>query len=59
MDKTIKLTSEQQRKVLFRLLGYIKPHKKAVMIAFCLLILSTLGELAGPYLIKVFIDDYF
>lgn len=47
MDKTIKLTSEQQRKVLFRLLGYIKPHKKAVMIAFGLLILSTLGELAG------------
>ena len=58
MDKTIKLTSEQQRKVLFRLLGYIKPHKKAVMIAFGLLLLSTLGELAGPYLIKIFIDDY-
>ena len=58
MDKTIKLTSEEQRKVLFRLLSYIRPHKKGVMFAFLLLFLSTLGELAGPYLIKIFIDDY-
>ncbi|KAB7663583.1 ABC transporter ATP-binding protein [Bacillus sp. B1-b2] len=58
MDKTIKLTSKEQRKVLLRLLQYIKPHKKSVILAFLLLFLSTLGELAGPYLIKVFIDDY-
>ncbi|WP_246939663.1 ABC transporter ATP-binding protein [Bacillus pinisoli] len=50
--------SKEQRKVLHRLLSYSKPHKKALLGAFVLLIFGTLGEILGPYLIKVFIDDY-
>lgn len=52
------LTSKEQKKVLFRLLNYVKPHKKQITIAFLLLAFSTLCEAAGPYIIKIFIDDY-
>ena len=58
MDETAKLTEKEQRNVLYRLLSYTKPHKKALILAFSLLVLTTLGELAGPMLVKIFIDDY-
>jgi ATP-binding cassette, subfamily B, multidrug efflux pump len=58
MDETRKLTEKEQRNVLYRLLAYTKPHKKALILAFSLLVLTTLGELAGPILVKIFIDDY-
>ncbi|WP_456275393.1 ABC transporter ATP-binding protein [Bacillus sp. AK128] len=48
----------KQQKVLRRLLAYSTPHKKSLLIAFTLLIFGTLGEILGPYLVKVFIDDY-
>ncbi|HEU4964171.1 MAG TPA: ABC transporter transmembrane domain-containing protein [Bacilli bacterium] len=44
--------------VLRRLLGYLKPHRKALTIAFLLLLLATVADVTGPILIKVFIDDY-
>lgn len=52
------LTEKEQRNILFRLLTYTKPHKKAIIIAFALLLLTTIGDIAGPYLVKIFIDDY-
>lgn len=58
MEETAQLTEKEQKTVLFRLLSYTKPHKRALILAFSLLILTTLGELAGPILVKIFIDDY-
>ncbi|MBA4537237.1 ATP-binding cassette domain-containing protein [Bacillus aquiflavi] len=58
MDKTEVLTGKEQRKVLFRLLSYAKPHMKIIAIAFFLLLLTTLGDIIGPILVKIFIDDY-
>ena len=52
------LTAKQQRTVLKRLLSYTKPHKKQFAFAFSLLVLATIGEIVGPLIIKVFIDDY-
>ncbi|QPA33097.1 ABC transporter ATP-binding protein [Thermaerobacillus caldiproteolyticus] len=56
MDKL--LTPKEQRQVLWRLLSYIKGYKTEAIVAFILLIFATAGELIGPYLVKVFIDDY-
>jgi ATP-binding cassette subfamily B multidrug efflux pump len=53
MDKLMK-----QRHVLYRLLSYTKPHKKVLTIAFILLFIGTAGQVLGPVLIKIFIDDY-
>ncbi|ERN53317.1 ABC transporter transmembrane domain-containing protein [Alkalihalophilus marmarensis] len=52
------LTEKEQRQVLYRLLGYAKPHAKTLSIAFTLLLLATAAELMGPILVKIFIDDY-
>ena len=52
------LTGKEQRAILFRLLKYLVPHKKAVLIAMLLLVLTVIGDVVGPYLIKVFIDDH-
>lgn len=52
------LTEKEQRNVLLRLLAYAKPHKKNIGIAFLLLILTTVGDILGPILVKIFIDDY-
>ncbi len=52
------LTGKEQRAILFRLLKYLVPHKKAVIIAMLLLALTVIGDVLGPYLIKVFIDDH-
>lgn len=47
-----------QRKVLLRLLKYTKPHKKLIIVAFVLLLLTTIGDVLGPIMVKIFIDDY-
>ncbi|MCA1320817.1 ATP-binding cassette domain-containing protein [Bacillus tianshenii] len=52
------LTAKQQRIVLKRLLSYTKPHTKQFVFAFSLLVMATIGEIVGPLIIKVFIDDY-
>ncbi|KGR77768.1 ABC transporter ATP-binding protein [Ureibacillus manganicus] len=58
MSKQTALSGKEQRKVLFRLIRYLVPHKKAVVIALLLLILTVTGDVIGPYLIKVFLDDH-
>ena len=40
------------------MLKYVKPHIKQIIIAFVLLSLVTIGEVSGPILIKIFIDDF-
>lgn len=57
-EKLTPLDSKQQRTVLKRLLAYTKPHIKAILLAFGFLLLTTIGDVIGPILIKVFIDDY-
>ncbi|MBM7619091.1 ATP-binding cassette subfamily B protein [Bacillus tianshenii] len=52
------LTAKQQRIVLKRLLSYTKPHTRQFIFAFSLLVLATIGEIVGPLIIKVFIDDH-
>ncbi|AFM00645.1 MULTISPECIES: ABC transporter ATP-binding protein [Desulfitobacterium] len=47
-----------QGKTILRLLNYLKPHIKALVFAFILLVLGTAADVAGPVLIKVFLDDY-
>lgn len=56
MEKS--LTPKEQRQVLWRLLSYMKTERKTAIVAFFLLITATTFELAGPYLVKIFIDDY-
>ena len=58
MEEKTQLSEREQRKVLFRLLSYTKPHKKIITIAFVLLLLTTVGEIVLPLIVKVFIDDY-
>ncbi|WP_462409349.1 ABC transporter ATP-binding protein [Neobacillus sp. Marseille-QA0830] len=58
MEEKAQLSSSQQRKVLFRLLSYAKPHKKEISFAFLLLLLTTIGDIILPILVKIFIDDY-
>lgn len=59
MDKqTMAMTGKEQRKILFRLLSYTKPHLKLIFFAFALLLLTTVGDVLGPIIIKVFIDDH-
>ncbi|MCZ2258175.1 ABC transporter ATP-binding protein [Sporosarcina sp. G11-34] len=53
-----KLSSKEQWAVVRRLLTYTLPHKRMITIALILLALSVTGEVVGPYLIKIFIDDY-
>lgn len=58
MEEKDQLTEKEQKSVLKRLLSYTKPHTKTLIVAFSLLVLTTLGELAAPILVKIFIDDY-
>ncbi|WP_096154544.1 ABC transporter ATP-binding protein [Bacillus sp. FJAT-45066] len=56
--QTQTITAKEQRTVLKRLLSYAGKYKKEFIFAFILLIFATIGEIIGPYLVKVFIDDY-
>ncbi|MDR6997758.1 ABC transporter transmembrane domain-containing protein [Neobacillus niacini] len=58
MEKSALMNKTTDKKVLFRLLSYTKPHKKALSWAFVLLLLTTIGDIVGPILVKIFIDDY-
>ncbi|MEH7353597.1 ABC transporter transmembrane domain-containing protein [Neobacillus drentensis] len=58
MEEKEHLSEREQRKVLFRLLSYTKPHKKIIILAFILLLLTTIGDIVLPLLVKIFIDDY-
>ncbi|PFA67756.1 multidrug ABC transporter ATP-binding protein [Bacillus sp. AFS015802] len=58
MDRIQTLTPKEQRNIFFRLMRYTKPHKKTILVAFSLLLLTTIGDVLGPIIIKVFIDDY-
>lgn len=58
MEEKVQLSEREQRKVLFRLLSYTKPHKKTITLAFVLLLLTTVGDIVLPILVKIFLDDY-
>ncbi len=58
MEEKIQLTDREQKKILFRLLSYTKPHKKTIVIAFTFLLLTTIGDIILPIIVKIFIDDY-
>ncbi|MED1472546.1 ABC transporter ATP-binding protein [Bacillus salipaludis] len=58
MEKAAYMNKTTDKKVLFRLLSYTKPHKKALSWGFLLLLLTTIGDIVGPILVKIFIDDY-
>jgi len=40
-----------------RLLGYLKPYKKQILLTVFLMLLASGANLIGPYLIKIAIDD--
>lgn len=52
------LSGVNQRKTLLRLMSYTKPHFKTIILAFFFLFLATIGQVLGPILVKIFIDDY-
>lgn len=47
-----------QGRTILRLLAYLKPHLKPLVFAFALLVAGTAADVAGPVLIKIFLDDY-
>lgn len=58
MKKKPSTEGKEQLQVLLRLLRYAKPHKKTIIIAFLMLLVATVGDILGPILVKIFIDDY-
>lgn len=46
------------RRLMKRLLIYLRPYRKLVAISVVILIVSSLAQLAGPYLTKIAIDKY-
>ncbi|MBS4211723.1 MULTISPECIES: ABC transporter ATP-binding protein [Neobacillus] len=58
MEEKVQLSEREQRKVLYRLLSYTKPHKRTITLAFVLLLLTTVGDIVLPILVKIFLDDY-
>jgi ATP-binding cassette subfamily B protein len=51
------LSQEFDAKAVFRMLGYLRPHRKRVLSAVLLMIIASLVSLIGPYLTKIAIDD--
>ncbi|QQZ07836.1 ABC transporter ATP-binding protein [Heyndrickxia vini] len=58
MESKMTMTGKEQQKILLRLMAYTKPHLKMIIFAFFLLLLATIGDIYGPIIVKVFIDDY-
>lgn len=58
MEKQPSLTGKDQWNVFKRLLTYLAPHKKMLAFALGLLVLTVVGDVLGPFLIKMFIDDF-
>ncbi|MBQ6460372.1 MAG: ABC transporter ATP-binding protein, partial [Exiguobacterium sp.] len=48
----------QEWQVIKRLLSYAKRYGKPLSVAFVFLLIATGAKLAGPFLIKVFIDEF-
>jgi len=46
------------RRVIIRLLAYLRPHWRRMAAAFALMLIASALTLAAPYLIKVAIDQY-
>jgi len=46
------------RHLMKRLLVYLKPYRGLVAVSVLILLLSSLAQLAGPYITKIAIDDY-
>jgi len=51
------VTKEYDRRIVRRILSYLKPYKKYVFFTLCALIISTLGELFMPVLQQRIIDS--
>jgi ATP-binding cassette subfamily B protein len=45
-------------RLMRRLITYLRPYRKAVAVAFVLILLESVLEIAFPWLIKIAIDDY-
>ncbi|MET3110217.1 ABC transporter ATP-binding protein [Salinicoccus halitifaciens] len=58
IKETVHLTARDQLKVLMRLISYTYPFKWTIILAFVMLIFSTVAGMIIPYLVMVFIDDY-
>lgn len=48
----------KKKSTLIRLMDYTGQNKSALKKAFLLLLIATVTDISGPYLIKVLIDDY-
>jgi ATP-binding cassette subfamily B protein len=46
------------RRLMARLLHYLAPYRWSIVLAVAILLLSSLSQLVGPYLVKIAIDDY-
>jgi ATP-binding cassette subfamily B multidrug efflux pump len=53
-----KLGKGYDSQLMSRLLRYLKPYRKYVALAITLLLISSAFGLAGPYLVKIAIDNY-
>lgn len=58
MKRKSSTEGKEQLQVLLRLLRYAKPHTKTIILAFLMLLVATVGDILGPILVKIFIDDY-
>ncbi|SOC06195.1 ATP-binding cassette subfamily B protein [Ureibacillus xyleni] len=58
MNNQPTFSNREQTKILLRLLKYLKPHKISVFFALFLLTLTVIGDVLGPYIIKVFLDNH-
>jgi ATP-binding cassette subfamily B protein len=55
--ETDDITKEYDSRLMRRIMSYLKPYKKTVVITLIALIISTLGELYIPVLLQKIIDD--
>lgn len=58
MSEMIKLSAKQQSATIKRLFKYTVPYKGTIALAFIMLTISTVASMIGPYLIKIFLDDF-
>ncbi|MDT3960473.1 ABC transporter ATP-binding protein [Staphylococcus kloosii] len=58
MSEMIKLSAKQQSATIKRLFKYTVPFKGTIALAFIMLTISTVASMIGPYLIKIFLDDF-
>ena len=56
-DVDEELTSQLNKDDLKRVLGYVKPHKRLIIITTILMLISTISGLFAPYFIKIAMDE--